>query len=561
MEKQILVNVDDDETRAAILEEGRLVEVFVDRPLNESVVGNIYLGEVENVLPGMQAAFVDIGMEKNAFLYVDDAYPGVKTKKSWSKHDSPAINDLLRRGQSIVVQVTKEATGTKGPRVTRNLTIPGRYLVLMPTESHVGVSRRIEDEDERSRLKGLAYDVKPDKLGVIVRTVAEGKRKTELKRDVNFLLKVWSDINSKMNQKRAPAVLHEDLDLAYRILRDYFTEEVDNFYVNSRREHGKIMDFLDAYAPDLKNRVHLYQNHRLSLFEKYGVNEQIEQALKRKVWLDCGGHLIIDQTEALTSIDVNTGKFVGSKELEDTVFKTNLEAAEEIGRQLRLRDIGGIIIIDFIDMEVRRHRRRVVRALEKSLAKDRTKATVLGITQLGLVEMTRKKGRKNLQNLMTQECPYCDGQGRVMSVEAMSRRARREIKRILRHSDGNAILVEVHPSVASLLIGAGGQNLEKLEKETGKSIYVKGSEDCHLEDVNVKALGDKGEVEKKALPVDEGQVLQLEVEEPHAANSWDGIARIEGYVVDIEGAGDLVGEKVEVRIQEAHRTYAKAKIV
>ncbi|HEX6987999.1 MAG TPA: ribonuclease E/G, partial [Bacillota bacterium] len=293
----------------------------------------------------------------------------------------------------------------------------------------------------------------------------------------------------------------------------------------------------------------------------HGLNEEIDKALKKRVWLPSGGYIVIDQTEALTVIDVNTGKFVGTHDLQDTVYRTNLEAVDEIARQIRLRDIGGIIVADFIDMESPRHRHRVVRALERAVARDRTKTTVLGITQLGLVEMTRKKGRRNLLDLLTRECPYCDGRGRVLTEESQARRIRREIKRILRNTNHEAILIEVHPSVASLLIGAGGSNLRELERETGKSIYIKGSEACHVEEMNLRALGTRAEVEEQALPVKTGDVIELKVEEPHVSNAWDGIARVEGYVIDIEGAGNRVGEKVTVEITRAFRTYAKARVV
>ncbi len=563
MKREIVVTVDHEETRAGVLEDGRLVEFYLDRPQSERIVGNIYKGKVENVLPGMQAAFVDIGLEKNAFLYVDDAYPSANGDSDEFPDDvrNLTIKDLVRVGQEVIVQVAKEPTGTKGARITRNLTVPGRFLVFMPTVDYVGVSRRITDEKERDRLKKLAYAIKPKNIGVIVRTVAEGKDRSDLEQDMRFLMKVWTDLNRKARKVRAPVLLHKDAGLVYRIIRDMLTEEVDNLYIDSRDEHRNIMDLLDAFSPALKNRVHLHEDTRYELFEKYGINEEIEKALKRRVWLQCGGYLVIDQMEALTAIDVNTGKYVGSNRLEETVFRTNMEAADEIARQLRLRDIGGIIIIDFIDMEERRHREQVVSALERALARDRTKATVLGITQLGLVEMTRKKGRRSLRGLLTRQCPYCDGRATVMSEDTMSRKVRREIKRILRHADSEAILVEVHPSVAALLIGAGGANLRELERELDKSIYIKGSDDCHLEELNLRALGTRQEVEEQALPVKTGEVLELKVEEPHVSNLWDGIARVEGYVVDIEGAGDRIGEKVKVEITRAFRTYAKAKIV
>ncbi|MFO7245431.1 MAG: Rne/Rng family ribonuclease [Thermaerobacter sp.] len=564
MKKEILVSVEHDETRGAILEDGRLVDVFIERPLAQRVVGNIYKGRVENVLPGMQAAFVNIGLERNAFLHVDDAHP---VKMEGDEDEPPedlkgkTINDLLRVGQEVVVQVVKEAVGTKGARITRNLTIPGRYLVLMPGVDYVGVSRKISDEAERERLKRIAQSVKPPGLGLIVRTVAEGRSEEDIARDAKFLLRVWSDIQRKNRQQRAPSILYKDMGLVYRLLRDFMTDEVTRFAIDSRAEYQQAQELLEIFAPEQKDRLEFFHGKGRSLFEVYGLNEEIDRALKKRVWLPSGGYIVIDQTEALTVIDVNTGKFVGTHDLQDTVYRTNMEAVDEIARQIRLRDIGGIIVIDFIDMESPRHRHRVVRALERAVARDRTKTTVLGITQLGLVEMTRKKGRKNLLDLLTRECPYCDGRGRVLTEESQARRVRREIKRILRSTNHEAILVEVHPSVASLLIGAGGSNLKELERETGKSIYIKGSEACHIEEMNLRALGSKAEVEEQALPVKAGDVIELKVEEPHVSNSWDGIARVEGYVIDIEGAGNRVGETVTVEITRAFRTYAKARIV
>jgi ribonuclease G len=359
---------------------------------------------------------------------------------------------------------------------------------------------------------------------------------------------------------RAPSLLHRDLGLVFRVVRDSFSDDVQRFVVDNRHEYERILDILDVMDPALKERVSLHVDKR-PLFETAGIEEEIDKALKRRIWLKCGGHLVLDQTEALTVIDVNTGKYVGTTNLADTVLKTNLEAAQEIARQLRLRDIGGIIIIDFIDMEVPQHRHRVLEALQEALRLDRTKAHVLGITHLGLVEMTRKKVRQGLDEFLQRPCPYCEGRGRVLSEETMYRKVRREIKRILRSSSGEAILVEVHPSVAALLIGAGGANLREMERETGRTIYVRGSDECHLEDMNLRALGTRDEVAARALPVQPGQVMELRVEEPHVSNLWDGIARVEGYVIDIEGAGKRVGEKVKVEITRAFRTYAKAKIV
>ena len=528
----------------------------------QRIVGNVYKGKVENVLPGMQAAFVNIGLERNAFLYVDDALlkPGEDDEDIPEDLRRMTIRDILHVGQEITVQIAKEPIGTKGARVTRHLTLPGRYLVLMPTVDYVGVSRRIQEDEERERMRKMAERLKPQGMGLVVRTVAEGRSEAELSHDLDFLSRLWHKIQSRGRTSEAPAQLHKDLGLVYRIVRDLYTEDVDRFYIDDKHEYDKVLELLDIISPHLKNRVNLFTSGDRTIFDLYGLETEIDQALNKKVWLKSGGYIVIDRTEALTSIDVNTGKFVGTTDLQDTVFKTNLEAAREVARQLRLRDLGGIIICDFIDMESQDHRRKVLETLERELRKDRTRTNVLGLTQLGLVEMTRKKVRQGLDAILQRPCPYCEGRGRMMSEETMAAKARREIRRILRHSTSDAILVELHPSVAALVIGSGGANLRELERETGKSIYVKGAGDVHLEGMDIRAIGTKAEVEAKALPVRSGQVLNLKIEEPHVSNPWDGIARIDGYVVDIEGAGKMIGEVVKVEITRAFRTYAKGKM-
>lgn len=561
MSKEILINLEGEETRVAFLEEGLLVEIYIERANNARIVGNIYKGIVQNVLPGMQAAFVNIGLEKNAFLYVDDALPQKDEEDEVVDVPRRNIKDLLRPGQEIMVQVVKDAFGTKGPRVTTHITLPGRYTVLMPTTDFIGVSRRISDEKERDRLRRLAEKIRPEGHGLIVRTVAEGKTDQELAQDVNSLYRLWGRIKSRARVSAGPALIHRDLGLVYRVIRDSFTSEVDHLYVDSRHEYERILELLDIISPELKDRVQLFQSRERGIFDLYGIETEIEQALKNKIWLKSGGYIVIDQTEALTVIDVNTGKYVGTTNLADTVFKTNLEAAREIARQLRLRDIGGIIIVDFIDMEVPAHRREVLKTLEEALKSDKNRAVVLGITQLGLVEMTRKKVRQGLAAVLQKPCPYCQGTGRVLTEETISARVRRQIKDILRHSREEAVLVEVHPLVASQLIGSSGGNLRELERETGKTIFIKGSYQVHLESMNLKAIGSRADVEAQALPVRPGEILELRIEEGHAVNPWNGIARLEGYVIDVDGGGRWVGEKVKVEITRVFKTYARGRLV
>jgi ribonuclease G len=563
MAREILVTVDVDETRAAVLEGGELIELAIERPVHERVVGNIYKGRVENVLPGMQAAFVNVGLERNSFLYIDDALPmkGEIDDEFGEIARKLTIKDVLRPGQEIIVQVVKEPIGTKGARVTRHVTLPGRFLVLMPNVDYVGVSRRITDEKERERLKQLAVRIKPPEAGLIVRTVAEGAGEQELVQDSSFLVRLWERIRQRAQTGQAPSNLHRDLGLLHRVVRDWLDDDVSQFVIDAKPEYEKALDIVETLSPALKERLKLYSRTDQSLFDFHGVEMEIDKALKKRVWLKSGGYLVIDQTEALTVIDVNTGKFVGTTNLADTVFKTNLEAAREIARQLRLRDIGGIIIIDFIDMEVQEHRQTVLRTLEDALRQDRTRANVLGLTQLGLVEMTRKKSSQNLDEALMRACHYCDGRGKLLSEETMARRVRAEIRRILKQSTSEALLMEVHPTVAALLIGPGGARLKDLEKELGKAIYVRGNAEVHLEQMNLRILGTRREVEERALPVRVGESLELKVEEPHVSNAADGIARIDGYVIDIEGAGALVGKRVRVEVTKAFRTYAKARVV
>ncbi len=561
MLKEIVVNVGEEETRVAVLEDKVLVEIYIERSINQRLVGNIFKGRVENVLPGMQAAFVNIGLEKNAFLYVEDALPSNSPEGSGQTGYTLGANicDILRQGQEIMVQIVKEPIGTKGPRVTTHITLPGRFLVLMPTVDYIGISRRIESERERERLKDLANRVKPEGMGAIVRTVAEGIEEEELRQDIALLTKLWRKILSRSAHGTVPNVVHRDLELVQRILRDVFTEDVDRLILDSRYEYEKVLEFIDISDPRLKLKVFL--DERENIFTEYGIEQEIEKALKQKVWLKCGGYLIIDQCEALTVIDVNTGKYVGTTNLEDTVLKTNLEAASEIARQLRLRKIGGIVIVDFIDMSEEAHRNEVLQALEEEIKKDKTKTNILGITQLGLVEMTRKKVRPSLSEVLQKPCPYCEGRGKVLSEETLGINYKNQIYNVARQTTAQTILVEANPLVAARLIGSGGASLRDLESKTGKSLYIRGSTSHHIESITIRPLQDNEEIHANTLPVKPGEVLEVMVEEPHVTNYHDGIARVNGFILDIEGAGALVGETIPVEVSKVYRTYAKARPV
>jgi len=356
-----------------------------------------------------------------------------------------------------------------------------------------------------------------------------------------------------------PNLVHRDLELVQRILRDVFTEDVDRLILDSRYEYEKVLDLLDITGPRLKLKVFL--DERDSIFEEYGIEQEIEKALKRKVWLKSGGYLVIDQAEALTAVDVNTGKYVGTTNLEDTVLKTNLEAAREIARQLRLRNIGGIVIVDFIDMSREEHRQEVVRTLEEEIKKDKTKTNILGITQLGLVEMTRKKVRPSLSEVIQKPCPYCEGKGRVLSEETLGISFKNQIYNMARQTTAKTILVEANPVVAARLIGSGGANLRDLENKTGKSLYIRGVASHHIESIVIRPLHDNEQVQARTLPVKPGEVLEVKVEEPHITNIRDGIARVDGFILDIEGGGALVGETIPVEVSKVYRTYAKARPV
>ncbi|AOT72766.1 Rne/Rng family ribonuclease [Geosporobacter ferrireducens] len=485
--KEIVVDASLNQTRVALLEDGDLVEIYIERESNRRMVGNIYKGRITNVLPGMQAAFVDIGLEKNAFLYVKDAIPSDYTESDSKSTREVSIKDVVKNGQEIIVQVTKEPIGTKGARVTTHLTFPGRYLVLMPYVNYIGVSRRIKDENERERIKKVMEEIIPNNMGVIVRTAAEGKEQKDLKEDLKFLIKLWQRIEKEKYLGFAPKTIYKDLDLLQRTVRDMFTNDIDRFVINSKEKYDTILELVEWIAPQLKSRVEFFAAET-DLYDTYNIEVMIKNALSKKVWLKSGGYIVIDQTEALTAIDVNTGKYVGSVDLEDTVLKINKEAAKEIAKQLRLRDIGGIIIIDFIDMSHPDGEKSVLEVLQQALANDRTKTNVLGITQLGLLEMTRKKVRQRISSVLQKKCPYCDGSGRVLSEHNWIHQLEREAKRISKHTNAEAMLVEVNPFVYNAL-KQEEQHIQILENEIGIKIFIKSVEDNAPEELVIRSMG------------------------------------------------------------------------
>jgi ribonuclease G len=496
--KRIVVNVGLLETRVAVQERNLLTEIYLERHRHRSIVGSVYKGTVTNVLPGMQAAFVDIGLSKDAFLYAgdytanltdagpamlagadDDADPDAEAEgegdEEPKREATGPIEEMLSRNQEVLVQVSKESLGTKGARVTSFISIPGRYVVYMPQARHVGVSRRIRDERERDRLRAALRSLKLPPGGFILRTNAEGKGEEEFAHDVEFLSRLWSQIQARFEQAKSPAALHEEMDLTFRVVRDLFSPEVDEFVVDDRAAYDKCVGYVQALVPALEERVRLY-TERAPIFDAFGIEKDIEKALRRRVWLKSGGYIVIDHTEALVSIDVNTGKYVGKRDFEQTVLKINLEAATEVMRQIRLRDLGGIIIIDFIDMEVLEHREQVYKAVKRALAEDKARTNVLEISELGLVEMTRKRVRQDLRALLSQSCPTCRGAGVVKSNETLATEIYRAIQAKAAAeapaAEGREIMVRVHPDVAGYLEGDGRADLERLQSGLEVKITV-----------------------------------------------------------------------------------------
>ena len=475
MSVELLINVTPTETRVATVENGMLQELHIERRSTLGIVGNIYLGKVSRVLPGMQAAFVDIGMEKAAFLHASDivTYDDEKDQMKPHSNSSRDIIELVREGQKIIVQVVKDPIGTKGARLTTDITLPSRYLVFMPDANHVGVSQRIEKASERQRLKNIIETQLEEGQGsFIIRTAAEGASEEELIQDVSFLKKLWQKTIKKKKKTRNQAILYEDLSLSFRILRDFIADDLERVRIDSKLMFGELTAFTGEFIPTITEKLEYYPGER-PIFDLFDVEAEIKRALDKKVELKSGGYLIIDQTEAMTTVDVNTGAFVGHRSLEDTIFNTNSEATQAIARQLRLRNLGGIIIIDFIDMTSEDHQRRVLHSLDIALSKDRAKTNVNGFSALGLVEMTRKRTRESIEHVLCTDCPVCEGRGYVKTVETVCAELLREIVRVNRAYDADKFIVYSSPEVAESLINDEYHNLAELEVFIGKQIKVK----------------------------------------------------------------------------------------
>ncbi len=478
--EEILINVTPSEVRAALLENGVLQEVYVERTASRGLISNIYKGRVSRVLPGMQAAFIEIGLERTAFLHASDI---ARRDGDGNGEEAPNIRELVREGDEILVQVVKDPLGNKGARLTTFITLPSRHLVLLPKGKSVGVSARIEDEDERERLRTLAeesLEKRGAECGLIVRTVAEGAGKGALKKDLKYLLKLWEVVQSSCESAGPKSLIHNDLSLPLRVLRDLVTSDVERILVDSRDGFEAMRDFASTYLPEVEPMLEHYKRRR-PIFDLHGIEDEIRKALDRKIPLKSGGYLIFDQTEAMTTVDVNTGGYVGHRNLEETIYRTNLEAAVAIARQLRLRNLGGIIIIDFIDMEEPEHRENVLAVLEQSMARDHARYQITPVSPLGLVEMTRKRTRESLQHILCEDCPSCEGRGFVLTPETVCFEIFREVIRQSRQFEFDEALVLAHPDVIEVLLDEQAGSLAELAEQTGKSIRLQ-TEALYLQD-------------------------------------------------------------------------------
>lgn len=501
MSKEILINSGVREVRAAVLDGGNISELFVERINKKSAAGNIYKGRVVKVLPGMQSAFVDVGLQRAAFLHAADIHSGSDDisymdeisddEEVMSEHIQSAytpIEELLSEGQEITVQVAKDAIASKGARLTTRLTIPGRYLVLMPDYEHIGISRKIENDGERERLKTVLSELRPSGMGLIARTVSDGMSREELSSDLEYIKGVWAGVNSLMQKSAPPALIYEDHDLIFKILRDVVTADTSRIVIDNKDDYDRIQAFVKNHLSCLDLKIEYYSSDK-PLFDLYNVEIEVNRLLDKKVWLRSGGSIIIDQAEALTVIDVNTGKYVGRRNFDDTILKTNLEASKEIAHQLKMRNIGGIIIVDFIDMERSEDKEKVMSALDKYLKEDRAKTAVVNISPLGLVEITRKRVRESVSRMMSEPCPYCEGRGVIKSKITVCYEIMRHINRLAPHSRSSVITVEAHNDVADLLLNHESDALEDIEKTYGVAVQIEPDNIAAYDRYKVKITG------------------------------------------------------------------------
>ena len=517
MTKEMIISSSAHETRVAILEEDLVAEIFIERERSRGVVGNLYKGRVSKVLPGMQSAFIDLGLERDGFLYVTDVIPsseefdrlevdedeakakaagggGGGGRRDREKGPEPKIEELVKEGQEIIVQVAKEQLGTKGARLTCHATMPGRFLVFMPTVDHVGVSRKIESRDERSRLRGIVRGFREQHGftgGVIIRTAAAGRPTEDILSDLNYFHKVWTEIRDRSESSKAPAVVYQEQSLVAKLLRDLLTEDFTAIRIDNETEYRRICELVERIMPPLASRVKLYEKD-YPILEEYGVQAEIDRALRSKVWLKSGGSIVINQTEALVAIDVNTGRYVGKKtagRLEDTILKTNLEAVKEIVRQIRLRDLGGIIVLDFIDMEDKKNRQKVFQTVEQELRKDRAPSKTLQVSDFGLVIITRKRVKQSLERVMTEPCPYCAGSAVIKSSSTICFEILSEVKKISPDLDGQSLVLRVNPDIARALRDEERAVFKDLRQAIGREIAIRPDAQLHHEQFDLMAVG------------------------------------------------------------------------
>lgn len=489
---EIIINYNPHETRVALLQGGRLVEFYLERSRDRGLSGNVYKGKVVRVLPGMQAAFVDIGLERTAFLHVTDIYKvfdefediaseAEEARERPSRH--APIQDVLKEGQELMVQVAKEPMGSKGARITSHVSLPGRYIVFTPTDDHIGVSRRIENEKERRRLKDIIAGLRPPGAGFIIRTACEGMKEDDIKSDMDFLIKLWGEILKKREKLSAPYLLYQEPDLTLRTIRDIFTADIDKLIIDDRAEYERAIRFAEDFLPELRERIELYESHE-PIFDAYGIEIELADASSKKVWLKSGGYIVIDQMEALTAIDVNTGKYVGKKSSEETVLKTNMEAVKEVVYQLKLRNIGGIVVVDFIDMAKAGNREKVYSAFKEALKADKARTNILKISELGLIEMTRKRSRESINQMLCEPCPYCEGNGIIRSKDTVIMEIYRELIKEL-PKRRRKLTLYVHPVIAELLYGESERIIEELEKSFKKKVVIKTLNSLHQEQYEI----------------------------------------------------------------------------
>ena len=587
MKKQVFVSVDPWETRVALLEQAgsptterdqrpsekanpasgyRVAELYIERRGNRSIVGNVYKGKVDNVIDGLEAAFIDIGLEKNAFLHIDEiALPGVETpRRGRGEEGGKKISSLLKKGQEVVVQVVKDPLKTKGARCSMELAIAGRYMVYTPSGEGVGISKRLEDK-ERARLRRALKDLDLKSGGAILRTAAHGAKKEDFERELPYLFKLHEVLIDRAEGQSAPSLVFQEADLSVRVVRDIFSVDFERAIVDDEGQYNRLRSFFERTSPELVDRVELWQEST-PLFEQAGVEEVIEGVTSRRVDLPSGGYLMVDYGEALTVFDVNTGSYVGrgrQARLEDTITKTNLEAAAEIVRQLRLRDVGGIIVIDFIDMMKAKNRDEVMTTLRKALNEDRTKTFTAEISKLGLVEMTRQNVTEGVREIISRTCPTCDGDAVVLSEETIAIEFDRQLREVASRSPrgSEAFLIQMNPKVSVEFTGVGARMLRELEEATGKLFHFEGTDSLPLGHFEVTMEGTADAVRERAVPFAAGDEVLVTLVEPHMYNVDDAVAKIDGYIVSVAAGGPHLGEQRMVKIEEAGRNSASATLL